>query len=236
MSQNEQKIDPWQVQGAIVDGQHQAIDYNKLIQQFGTQPITDDLLSKLTSKCGKLHHLITRQVFFSHRDLHQIIDKPFYLYTGRGPSSDSMHVGHLVPFIICQWLQKTLNVPIVIQLTDDEKFYFKNLDLDQTTKFAYENIKDIIACGFDLKKTFIFINSEYMNPSFYKNICRINKSITTNQSKGCFGFNDSDSIGKLSFVSIQAAPALSSSFPHMFGTRNYHCLIPCAIDQDPYFR
>jgi tryptophanyl-tRNA synthetase len=25
---------------------------------------------------------------------------PFYLYTGRGPSSEAMHLGHLVPFIM----------------------------------------------------------------------------------------------------------------------------------------
>ena len=23
---------------------------------------------------------------------------PFFLYTGRGPSSDSMHIGHSIPF------------------------------------------------------------------------------------------------------------------------------------------
>ena len=234
--QSEQIVDPWDVKGATIDGVNQAIDYSKLIEQFGTQPITDELLQKLEAKIGKLHHLIRRQIFFSHRDLQNIIDKPFYLYTGRGPSSSSMHLGHLVPFIICRWLQKTFDIPIVIQLTDDEKFYFKDLKLEQTTKFAYENVKDIIACGFDLTKTFIFINSEYMNPPFYKNICKINRLITTSQSKNCFGFKDSDSIGKLSFVSVQASPAFSSSFPHIFGDHNYHCLIPCAIDQDPYFR
>ena len=25
--------------------------------------------------------------------------QPFYLYTGRGPSSEGMHMGHLIPFI-----------------------------------------------------------------------------------------------------------------------------------------
>ena len=35
----------------------------------------------------------------------------------------------------------------------------------------------------------------------------------------------------------QAAPSFPTSFPHMFGTRrDIRCLIPCAIDQDPYFR
>ena len=38
-----------------------------------------------------------------HREFDKILDryeqgKPFFLYTGRGPSSDSMHLGHMIPF------------------------------------------------------------------------------------------------------------------------------------------
>lgn len=41
---------------------------------------------------------------FPFRDMNQVLEayenkKPFYLYTGRGPSSEAMHVGHLIPFI-----------------------------------------------------------------------------------------------------------------------------------------
>lgn len=47
----------------------------------------------------------------------------------------------------------------------------------------------------------------------------------------------SDNVGKLHFVSIQSAPSFSNSFPQIYGTRSdVPCLIPCAIDQDPYFR
>lgn len=36
---------------------------------------------------------------------------------------------------------------------------------------------------------------------------------------------------------MQAAPAFSSTFPFIFnGRKDVPCLIPCAIDQDPYFR
>lgn len=62
------------------------------------------------------------------------------------------------------------------------------------------------------------------------------KCVTFNQVKGIFGFGDSDIIGKIGFPAVQAAPALSSTFPFIFGNRKVHCLIPCAIDQDPYFR
>ena len=38
-------------------------------------------------------------------------------------------------------------------------------------------------------------------------------------------------------MSIQAAPSFSNTFPQIFGPKgDIPCLIPCAIDQDPYFR
>ena len=69
-----------------------------------------------------------KRSIFSQRDLDRILDlyehgEPFFLYTGRGPSSDSMHLGHMVPFIFTKWLQEVFDVPLVIELTDDEKFY-----------------------------------------------------------------------------------------------------------------
>lgn len=65
---------------------------------------------------------------------------------------------------------------------------------------------------------------------------RIQKCVTFNQVKGIFGFGDSDVIGKISFPAIQATPCFSTSFPAIFGDKKVPCLIPCAIDQDPYFR
>jgi len=71
----------------------------------------------------------------------------------------------------------------------------------------------------------------------YPNIVRIQKAVTYNQVRGIFGFDDSCNIGKHAFPAVQAAPSFSSSFPHIFGARaDVPCLIPCAIDQDPYFR
>jgi tryptophanyl-tRNA synthetase len=30
--------------------------------------------------------------------------KPFFLYTGRGPSSGSMHLGHMIPFMFTKYV------------------------------------------------------------------------------------------------------------------------------------
>lgn len=47
-------------------------------------------------------------------------------------------------------------------MTDDEKFLWKNLTIEEVKKMALNNIKDIISVGFDPAKTFIFTNTEYM--------------------------------------------------------------------------
>lgn len=233
-------VDPW----TVVSSSDKGVDYDKLIKRFGSSQIDQELIDRFEKVTGKpVHHLLRRGIFFSHRDMHSILNqyeagKPFYLYTGRGPSSNSMHLGHLIPFILCKWLQDVFDVPIVIQLTDDEKCLWRDIKLEEANKMAYENAKDIIAVGFDLNKTFIFCDLDYVGqcPEFYRNMIRIQKCVTFNQVKGIFGFGDSDVIGKISFPAVQAAPALSTSFPDIFGGKKIPCLIPCAIDQDPYFR
>ncbi|KXS14845.1 Tryptophanyl-tRNA synthetase, cytoplasmic [Gonapodya prolifera JEL478] len=241
----EQLVTPWDVKGAVnEDGTQAGIDYDKLIQQFGTRKIEPALIARFEKAIGRpVHPLLRRGLFFSHRELDDILTrfeqgKPFFLYTGRGPSASSMHLGHLVPFLFCKWLQDVFRCPIVIQLTDDEKFLFKqNLKLEQANQFAFENAKDIIAAGFDPELTFIFSNLNYVGGAFYHNVVRISKCITASSSKATFGFTESDNVGMWHFVSVQAAPSFSNSFPHIFGTKSdIPCLIPCAIDQDPYFR
>ncbi|XP_005308891.2 tryptophan--tRNA ligase, cytoplasmic isoform X1 [Chrysemys picta bellii] len=240
-TQDEDFVDPWTVQTSNAKG----IDYDKLIVRFGSSKIDKELINRIERVTGKTpHHFLRRGIFFSHRDMNQILDayenkKPFYLYTGRGPSSEAMHVGHLIPFIFTKWLQEVFNVPLVIQLTDDEKYLWKDLTIEKAYEYAIENAKDIIACGFDINKTFIFSDLDYlgMSSGFYKNVVKVQKHVTFNQVKGIFGFTDSDCIGKISFPAIQAAPSFSSSFPQIFkDKKDIQCLIPCAIDQDPYFR
>ncbi|KAH8117629.1 tryptophanyl-tRNA synthetase [Phellopilus nigrolimitatus] len=242
---HEQVVSPWDVQGAVsADGQQSAIDYDMIVRNFGTKRVDDALLERFERLTGRRPHpLLRRRTFFSHREFDKILDryeqgKPFFLYTGRGPSTNSMHLGHMIPFVFTKWLQDAFDCPLVIQLTDDEKFLFKHeLKAEDTYKFAYQNARDIIAVGFKLEKTFIFSDYDFVGGPFYRNVSKISRQITFNQIKGTFGFGDSDNIGKIHFTAIQAAPSFSNSFPQIFGeTSNVPCLIPCAIDQDPYFR
>ncbi|XP_027334406.1 tryptophan--tRNA ligase, cytoplasmic [Abrus precatorius] len=237
--ESEQVVTPWEVK--VKDGAK--IDYDKLIDRFGCQRLDDALLNRLHRITSRPPHAFLRRgVFFAHRDFGELLDAyekgdKFYLYTGRGPSSESLHLGHLIPFMFTKYLQDTFKVPLVIQLTDDEKFFWKNLTIEDCRRLARENAKDIIACGFDISKTFIFADFNYVGGSFYTNMIEVAKRVTYNQAVGIFGFTGEDHIGKVSFPPVQAVPSFPTSFPHLFaGKKNLRCLIPCAIDQDPYFR
>ena len=223
---------------------------DQLIIEFGAERIDDEIIRLLdqvieqrglTRDRDKYLFYFTRGIFFSHRDLKDLLTQylkgeTFYLYTGRGPSSPSMHIGHLIPFRMTQLLQELFDVQVVIQLTDDEKFFAHEgkLSLETFHEYAEANQRDIMACGFNPDKTFVFINTEYMY-RLYPVVVQIQKRINVNQIRAIFGYDQSASIGKVAFPAIQAAPAFSSCFPQLF-TKPTRCLIPCATDQDPYFR
>ncbi|XP_065558476.1 tryptophan--tRNA ligase, cytoplasmic-like isoform X3 [Artemia franciscana] len=194
-------VDPWNICTSSMKG----VDYDKLIKKFGCSAIDDSLIErfKRVAKIEEVHPLLRLGVFFSHRDLHVILDcvergQKFYLYTGRCPSSDAMHLGHLIPFLFTKWLQEVFDVPVIIQITDDEEYFWKDLSLEKVKENALVNIKDIIAIEFHPGKTFIFRNLEYMGQSigFQETLAGIKKQDTFNENRRHFVFSDSDCMAK----------------------------------------
>lgn len=230
MTNEDFTVTPWDVKGKV--------DYAKLIEQFGTEPITDQLLERIKKYTGNdLHFMLRRGIFFTHRDMNWILDEyekgnPFYLYTGRGPS-DNIHIGHLAPWVFTKWLQDKFDVKLIFQLTDDEKFLFKEgLSLEDTHHYALENALDIIALGFNPDKTEILLDT-YNAKTFYNAALPIAKKINFSTVKASFGFDNSFNIGTIFYTAIQTVPAILESIRE---GRNVPCLIPHAIDQDPHFR
>ena len=223
------KVTPWEVSGHI--------DYDKLIKQFGTKHLTNNILKRMEKHTGELHLMLRRKLFFSHRDMDWILDKyekgeKFVLYTGRGPSGDT-HLGHLIPWIFTKWLQDRFDTELYFQLTDDEKFLHDDkLDIEQTHKFALENALDVIAIGFDPEKTKIFSNLDY-SKTLYKIALKVAKLTTFSTAKAVFGFENSTNIGMTFFPAMQAAPCF---LPSELKGMKTPVLIPAAIDQDPYWR
>ncbi len=223
------EVTPWKVSGDI--------DYDKLMAQFGVQGMTDEIADKITKHAGFKHLQLRRGVYLSHRDINWWIKEyekgnKVGLYTGRGPSG-SVHLGHLLPWFFCKYLQDAFDADLYFQMTDDEKFLHRDdLTLEQAIEFTYENALDVIACGLDPKKTHIFSDSDHIQ-HIYKLGLKVAKRTTFSTVRAVFGFKNSDNIGSIWHPALQMMVCFLQSERE---GEKIPCLIPAAIDQDPYWR
>ncbi|BBL45820.1 tryptophan--tRNA ligase [Nanobdella aerobiophila] len=207
-------------------------DYKRLVEIFGVKELNDNIINLLYDIVGDLHVLIRRRFFYAHRDFDILLNeynngKKFFLYTGRAPSKSKMHIGHLIPFIFTKWLQDKFDVNLYIQIPDEEKYWEKKADnYSEIKEYAIEDAKTIASVGFNPDKTFIFINSEYID-HLYKPAIYIAREINLNTAKNVFGFDDESTIGLPFYIALQIVPTFFE---------NGVPLIPCGVDQDPYFR
>ncbi len=224
--ENKIKVTPWDVEGEV--------DYDKLIREFGVQFLSDEhkkYLKDLAKKRGMDEHIfLKRGLFFAQMDLSKVIEahmdgEQIFLYTGRSPGG-SMHTGHLIPFMFTKYLQDLFDCNLYIQIPDDEKFLFKkDLTLDMIEEMVESDLLDIASIGFNTDKTFIFRNSQFMS-NMYPLVLKTAKKITFSQARNTFGFENSSNIGQIFYPALQIVPT--------FFEKGY-CLIPCAVDQNPYF-
>ncbi len=224
------QVTPWKVEGKV--------DYDRLIELFGTSRLEGPVLERLTRLLGgELPPSLRRGIYYSHRDLPWILDEyekgnRFFLYTGRGPSGD-LHLGHLLPFELCSFLQRRLGVDLWIQITDDEKFLFKrDVSLEETYRLGMENLYDLLAPGFDPRKVHILFDTRSIR-LLYPIALEVARRVTFSTARAVFGFTPENNIGSIFYTALQSAPAF---LPSQAAKRKIPCLIPCGIDQDPHFR
>ena len=216
-------VTPWHVEGRI--------DYDRLVEKFGTERMTPEMISRVRSAAGQDHFMLRRGIFFSHRGMGGILDAHergdgFFLYTGRGPSGHT-HIGHLLPWVFARWLQERFGAKMYFQLADDEKFYAKeDLSLEQASEFAAENALDFAALGFDPALTRIIVNTRDA-ARLYPAAARIAKRINLSNTRATFGFSGETNIGMIFYTALQSAPCFLEEKP---------VLIPLGVDQDPHFR
>lgn len=216
-------LTPWEVSGNL--------NYEKIIKEFGTSLITKEMYKKLENA----HPLLRRGTYFSHRDFDKWLashaaGKPVSVITGRGPS-EKMHLGHLVPFLVAKSLQDMFDCYVYIPISDDEKFYVKDgLSYEQAKTYAQDNILDLIALGFNPKKTIIF--QDFENTTIYRYAAQVAKRITYSTAKAAFGLTPDKNIGWTFYPAMQAAHIL---FPQ-FHAGKHITVVPVGIDQDPFVR
>lgn len=224
----EPKVNPYEIEGKV--------DYERLITEFGIKKLTQEDLDNIKSIAGHTHHFLNRGIFFAHRDLKWCLNEykkgnKFYLYTGCGPSGP-IHLGHIGAWVFTKWLQEKFDVELWFQFTDDEKFLFKNKTYDEIQSWTHENMLDVIALGFDPKKTHFLIDTKHAG-IMYPEAIKVAKKITFSTIKSAFGFTESNNIGSIFYTAMQTVPAF---LPNILRNENRPCLIPLGVDQEPHFR
>lgn len=229
MGEKEMIVNPYEVQGEV--------NYDRLVKEFGLEKIDDKILKKI-KKCikGEIHPMLRRGIFFAGRDLNWVLDEyekgnKFFLYTGVGPSGP-IHIGHLMVWYFTKWLQDKFDCELYFQFTDDEKFLYKNLSYEEIQKWTEENMLDVIAVGFNPKKTHFIVDTKHAG-IMYPEAIKVAKKITFSTIKASFGFNDSNNVGSIFYTAMQAVPAF---LPCVLKKKKIPCLIPHGIDQDTHFR
>jgi tryptophanyl-tRNA synthetase len=219
------QITPWEIKGKV--------DYEKLIKEFGVQKIESDLLKKMEEAFKDLHVTLKRNYFYAHREFDKWLNsflegKTVSIVTGRGPSN-FMHIGHIVVFYFVKWLQEKTGAYLFIPFSDDEKYLVKNKSFKEIREYTINNLINILAIGFDKKRTKIFIDTE--EPIIYSLAIHFSKYLNFNTIKAVFG-EDFKNIGWLFYPAVQVAHILLPQVllgPH-------ETVVPVGIDQDPYLR
>jgi tryptophanyl-tRNA synthetase len=138
-----------------------------------------------------------------------------------------------LPWFFCKYLQDTYDADLYFQMTDDEKFLHRDdLSLEDAIGFTYDNALDVIACGLDPKKTHILSDVDHIQ-HIYKLGLQVAKRVTFSTVRAVFGFTNSDNIGAIWHPALQMMVCFLQSDRE---GKNIPCLIPAAIDQDPYWR
>ena len=152
-------------------------DNQKLVERFGAKKIS-------SLKDVPDFYAFKRGLIYSHRDF----DK-FYAALKKGEkcaivsgvnASGTLHLGHKVVFDTNLYFQKKYGVPVYIPISDDESYVSGKIkDQKEALKFSMKLAKEMLAYGFDPKKTFIIIDQIYTN--IYNLAIKLSKRVTLSE-------------------------------------------------------
>lgn len=197
---------------------------NQLIDNFGIKTLNNTDILKLNFLSQNLLNLIE-----SHRGLenfNQTEPEKYYLYTGRGPSQGSFHIGHLLGLELILEFQKFIKNKIYFMISDDEKIFRDKINLEQMNINVQNTISQLNKLGFTDSNCDIRINSKGIEEYEYKIIIKLMTMTTINELNKIFG--EKTHIGEYFYVFYQLMPC--------FLDKNKTAIIIAGVDQDPFFR
>ncbi|MFC6731393.1 MULTISPECIES: tryptophan--tRNA ligase [unclassified Haladaptatus] len=206
------------------------VDYEKLLAEFGADALTTDHLEHFPQP---VHPLVRRGVFYAHRDVDRYLaaanaGQHHSIVTGIGPSGP-MHLGHIQVFSLAQHLQDQTGATVYIPLSDDEKYFAKDQTLAQGRAYTRDNLKDLLAVGFDPENTRILVDTQDADV-VYPAAAAFAKHLTPATISATYG--DPPNIGLGFYPAVQAAHLVLPQLVH----GAHPTLVPIAVDQDPHVR
>ncbi len=216
-------IDPWT----------SSVDYDKLVNQFGIEKISD-LLNDIKNP----QKLMKRRVVFGHRNFKEINDiinkkQDFALVTGMMPSGQ-MHIGHKMVVDQIKWYQERgafLSLPIA----DLESFAARGMSFEMARKIAIEEyLTNYIALGVDLDNDNVNVYLQSENKLLQDLTFRASNKVNFSQLKSIYGFTPSINIAHVNAPLVQVADILLPQMEEFGGPKNV--VVPVGVDQDPHIR
>ena len=213
-------IDPW--------GSELPEDYVRIIEHFGLEIFTDELLKALP----RPNKLMRRKVVFCHRGLWDIAEairkrKPFYVLTGIMPSAEKLHIGTKMVIENFKYFQEAGAKDAFLLVADLEAVATRGLTLQEARRRALEfYIPAYIALGVDPDRTKFYFQSE--NRTVLKLMARFSAKVTMAEMEAIYGqLTPGKVIGALLDAADILYPQVKEKMPG---------IIPVGIDQDPHIR
>ncbi len=209
------------------DTDEDSVDRERLVERFGAEPLTDEQVRRLPD-----HPTVRRGVFFAGRDLDRYLaaaeaGDPHAVVTGVGPSGP-MHLGHVLPFYVARRLQETTGAEVYVPVSDDEK-YLTGSDRETIGRATKENLRDVLAVGFDPERTHVVIDTADADV-VYPLAVRLAEGLTPATVAAAYG--EPANVGTAFYPAVQAVHLL---LPQLVDGRR-PTLVPVAADQDPHVR
>ncbi|WP_435176946.1 tryptophan--tRNA ligase [Halorussus sp. AFM4] len=218
---NDFTVTPYAVEGEV--------DYDELLDRFGADELTDDQIARFPDP----HPMVRRRVFYAGRDVDRFLGaansgETVSLVTGVGPSGP-MHVGHAMHFYHAKHLQETTGAHVYIPMSDDEKYFGKDLTLAEIGEHARDNLRDLLAVGFDPERTRIVVDTADADV-VYPLATQFAKHVTQSTMEATYG--RPDNVGLAFYPAVQIAHLLLPQLVH----GPHASVVPIAVDQDPHVR
>jgi len=205
------------------------VDYRELCDRFGAEELTDDQRARFPDP----HPMVRRGVFYAGRDVDRFLraverGERVSLVTGVGPSGP-MHLGHAMQFYHAKHLQERTGAYVYVPLSDDEKYFAKDLSPAEIGEYARENLRDLLAVGFDPERTRIVIDTADAD-AIYPLAVRFAERLTQSTVEATYG--GPANVGQSFYPAVQIAHLLLPQVIH----GRHASLVPIAADQDPHVR